>query len=86
MANRPLPQATVDGDGSFRLSTFRQQDGAPPGRYAVTVHWPSDTMKDEDGTPAGPDRLQGRYVNPKTTPLHAEIKAGENALAPFLLR
>lgn len=85
-ANRPVPWATVAADGSFRLSTYLQGDGAPPGRYAVTILWPSEDRKDEDGTAAGPDRLQGRYADPKTTPFQVEVRAQPNALEPFDLK
>ena len=30
-----------------------------------------------------PDRLEGRYMNPDTTPFHVEVKPGENNLEPF---
>lgn len=84
--DQPVPQATVDADGSFRLSTYTQHDGAPPGTYAVTVQWSSDSVKEEDGTPVGPDRLQGRYGDPKKTPLRIEVRAERNELKPFLIK
>ena len=34
----------------------------------------------------GPDLLQGRYADPKTTPLKVEMKEGTNNLEPFDLR
>lgn len=83
---RPLPLATVEVDGSIRLSTYEQHDGAPVGRYAVTVVWPSDPVREKDGTPAGPDRLQGRYADPKKTPLQVEVRAESNELKPFHLK
>src|SRR5262245_1990400 len=36
-ANRPM--ATVRSDGTFALSTFGREDGAPAGEYYVTVVW-----------------------------------------------
>lgn len=83
---RPLPQAIVNSDGTFRLSTYVQHDGAPPGKYAVTILWPSDAVKEEDGTPIGPDRLNGRYSNPMRTPLQVEIHAKPNELEPWYLK
>jgi hypothetical protein len=85
-SGRPLPQATVEGDGSFRLSTYMQHDGAPAGKYAVTILWPSDAVKEEDGTPAGPDQLKGHYSDPKKTPLQVEVRAKPNELGPFHLK
>jgi hypothetical protein len=85
-SGRPLPQATVEENGAFRLSTYVQHDGAPPGKYAVTILWPSDVVKEEDGTPAGPDRLKGRYSDPQRTPLQVEIHAQPNELEPFYVK
>jgi hypothetical protein len=82
---KPKPGAQVAGDGEFRLSTYASYDGAPAGRYAVTVMWPSPERK-ENGENAGPDLLQGRYADPQTTPLSVEIKKGDNHLEPFNLQ
>jgi hypothetical protein len=80
---RPVPQATVEEDGSFRLSSYTQHDGAAPGRYAVTISWPSDRIKAEDGSPAGPDRLGRRYDDRRKTPFQVEVGPNENELEPF---
>ena len=80
----PRPSAEVQPDGSFRLSTYVSQDGASPGRYAVTIFWPS-AARIEDTENAGPDQLHGRYSNYKTTPIRVEILAGANALDTFKL-
>ncbi len=78
----PRPSAEVQPDGSFRLSTYLSHDGAPPGRYTITISWPSATRK-VDTENAGPDQLQGRYSNPKTTPLRAEVRECPNDLHTF---
>jgi len=79
------PGAQVRYDGSFRLSTYASYDGAPAGRYAVTISYPSPEKK-ENGENAGPDLLRGRYADSKTTPLAAEVEAGKNNLEPFQLK
>jgi hypothetical protein len=66
----------VEADGSFTLSAYVANDGAPAGDYAVTVVWWSP-MVDPEGK-AGPNLLPGRYAKPETTPLKATIKAGSN--------
>lgn len=81
----PRPGAQVRKNGSFRLSTFRSYDGAPAGRYAVTVVYPSPEKKVNDEN-AGPDLLEGRFADPKTTPLRAELKEEATNLEPFDLR
>ncbi len=82
-AHRPGGQ--VGRDGSFRLSTYTSYDGAPAGRYAVTIVYPSPERK-ENGENAGPDLLKGRYADPKATPLSVEVKAGTNNLEPFQIQ
>ena len=83
-AKKPKPGGQVGSNGVFRLSTYASYDGAPPGRYAVLIVYPSPDRK-IDGEIAGPDLLQGRYADPKTTPLAAEIKEETNNLEPFNL-
>jgi hypothetical protein len=83
-AKKPKPGGQVGSNGVFRLSTYASYDGAPPGRYAVLIVYPSPDRK-IDGENAGPDLLQGRYADPKTTPLAAEIKEETNNLEPFNL-
>ncbi len=82
---RRRPGGQVDNSGEFRLSTYASFDGAPAGRYAVTIVYPSPARK-ENGENIGPDLLQGRYADPKTTPLSVEIKEGTNTLEPFNLK
>jgi hypothetical protein len=76
------PGGQVGPDGSFRLSTYASYDGAPAGRYAVTIVYPSSERK-ENGENVGPDLLKGRYADPKTTPLSVEVKEETNNLEPF---
>jgi hypothetical protein len=84
-STKPKPGGQVGNNGEFRLSTYASYDGAPPGRYAVTVVYPSPEKKDNDEN-AGPDLLRGRYADPKKTPLKAEIKEETNELGPYELQ
>lgn len=77
------PAARVEADGSFALTTYENKDGAPTGEYAVTVRWDEATTKDE-ATP--PDRLRGRYADPKKSPWRVTVRDGTNELEPFHLR
>jgi hypothetical protein len=80
----PQPGGQVGRDGSFRLSTYASYDGAPAGRYVVTIIYPSPERKENDEN-TGPDLLQGRYADPKTTPFAADVKEKTNDLEPFLV-
>ena len=79
------PSAVVQADGTFRLSTFKQFDGAPPGDYRVCVTWLSDAMK-QDGENVGPDRLQNRYRDPDKSPLLVNVQERANVLATLELQ
>ena len=37
--DEPKPRATVKPDGSFEVTTYEGNDGAPEGNYTVTVEW-----------------------------------------------
>jgi hypothetical protein len=68
------PAAKVAADGSFHVSTYLANDGAPPGEYAVTVIWPkvpADAPADWD---EGPDQLEGRCSNLKTSPWRVRVE------------
>ncbi len=54
------PNAKTAADGTFRLSTYDPQDGAPAGNYAVTLFWFRNNP-DDDGSA---DRFKGKYGNP----------------------
>jgi hypothetical protein len=82
--NVPRPYATTNAEGKFQLTTYEEEDGAPAGNYRVSVVWrpvPKSRLEAE-----GPDKLKGKYSNPATSGLDAEIsKAPETALKPFQL-
>jgi hypothetical protein len=81
------PIATTGDDGTFRLTSYLRNDGAPIGEYVVTVTWPAPRAAgpEDEGTPSG-DRLKGAYATPAVSKLRATIVAGKNQLEPFRLR
>lgn len=78
------PQAVVAADGSFRLTTYTNHDGAPAGEYYVTVYRPAPGPEDE--TRPRPDLLGGRYADPRTTPLTAAVPTHAVGLDRFDLK
>jgi len=88
--DRIRSRGTVELDGSFELTTYNTDDGAPEGEYAVTVYWPGQRVgppdpNDEDSA-LPPDKLGLRYSNPTSTPLRATVTAPETQLEPFDLK
>jgi hypothetical protein len=82
--NVPAPRASVEKDGSFKLSTFNGGDGAPEGEYVVTVRW-YKLVKQGSDLIAGPNVIPRKYTNPQSSELTIRIAAGENALPPIKL-
>jgi hypothetical protein len=82
------PTGTVAQDGSFTLTSRRQNDGAPAGDYAVTVIWPAGSAKGRGAgqQPLLQDRLRGAYSNPDNPLLQAQVAEGDNELPAFELR
>lgn len=64
------PYGVVDAEGSFALTTYLTFDGAPEGKYTVTIRWPG---------------LKGLYDNPKSSKLTATVEKTANELPPFQL-
>jgi hypothetical protein len=85
------PSGKVGPDGRFTLNTYEAAQrtvraGAPPGLYIVTISWaPEPTRASLRRIAPDADLLGGRYRDPKTSPLRAEVKQGETELPPFQL-
>lgn len=79
-----FPHGRVDSDGSFQLSTYELNDGAPAGDYLVTIVWqnPAPPGSAPDA-PEGPDRLKGRYADVRKSKLHVHVEEKPNELKPF---
>jgi hypothetical protein len=78
------PIGRVGADGSFTLTTYSADDGAPAGEYDVTIDWREHTAPVE-GAPPGRSLLPARYSSPQQTQLHVQITEGSNDLQPFKL-
>ena len=78
------PCAYADAEGKFQLSTYGANDGAPAGEYVVTITWTG--ADDEENRDRLPDKLQGRYSDPKSSPLKVTVKEGANDLTAFHLK
>jgi hypothetical protein len=79
-ATQTPPRGVVQEDGSFEMSTYATKDGAPAGRYRVTVRW----TKSKGGGDNEENLLPLRYMDPKSSSLPVvEVKAEPNELARF---
>ena len=79
----PRPRGRADKDGVYRLGTFGTSDGAPAGKYQVTVFW---TAESKTGDMDGKNLLPTRYQDPQHSGLPViEIKEGANQLPALRL-
>lgn len=84
-AGVPTPRATVARDGSFTVSTYDGNDGAPEGDYVVTVQWYRPVRVGNDLV-GGPNVLPQKYGSAETSDLIVRVAAGENHLKPIKLQ
>lgn len=76
----PKPVAYCDPQGRFALTTLQTGDGAPPGRYAVTVELRAARQIGEEMVRDGRNLLPPQYADPHRTPLKCDVAAGANEL------
>lgn len=77
-ADQPQSMAKTDHEGRFKLSTYDLHDGAPVGKYTVTI-----TAEEDQGTVGELPRI---YSDRATSGITVEVKEGINSLPPFQLR
>ena len=80
-----LPRGEVGPDGTFRIGTYSDADGAPAGEYVVTITWPETRTDSKTGDEIIEDRLGGRYADPAKSSLKVTVQAGSNDLPTFRL-
>lgn len=84
------PTGTCDREGRFAVGTWELADGAPRGRWSVTVEWYVARAAGADADPESADsevdRLGGRYADPADTPLSIEVGGSALQLPPFDLQ
>jgi hypothetical protein len=83
--NEQMIMGIVGEDGSFALVCGHQGKGAPPGDYDVLIEWKQGPNGGKGRARTMPDKLKGRYADPRRPLLHATLKAEANHLPPFEL-
>jgi hypothetical protein len=81
--NDHMIMGIVQEDGSFELVCGSLGKGAPPGEYDVLIEWKRVSCQSKGRPQHGPDKLKGRYADPKHPRFHVVIKAEGNELGPF---
>lgn len=80
-----FPSAIAADDGTFQVTTYQPNDGAPEGVYKVTVTWPTITVEAGEKT-YGLDQLAGRFAKPEKPAATITVKPGENVLPDIALK
>ena len=58
----PIPTGQVQADGTFQLTSYEPNDGAPPGEYRVTITWFEEMPPGGDPESFDPkDQMEGKY-------------------------
>ncbi len=81
----PPARATVRDDGTFQLTTYEANDGAPLGDYRVTIEWRPLVGHGGD-VQAGPNVIPNRYSRPDTTDLQVRVAEDSRRLPPLQIK
>jgi major membrane immunogen (membrane-anchored lipoprotein) len=76
------PSGKVTKDGSFTLTTYDADDGAPAGDYTATIQW-NKLIKQGGDYKAGPDVIPGAYGSPEKSTWKVKVASGPNELPPL---
>jgi len=80
------PHGTIRGDGTFELTSYETNDGAPVGEYAVTLELRKVIKFPNGGAGPGPNLVPKKYTKPDTSPLLVQIQSGPNDLPPLVVK
>lgn len=79
------PRAKTAADGTFTVSTYKEGDGAPAGKYKVTLVR-NEVAVSRDTLVAKPNDLPTKVSRRDTTDIEVEIVAGTNSLPKIELK
>src|SRR5262245_20039989 len=76
------PHGVTGPDGTFKITTFKDEDGAAEGGYQVILLWPPEAKEGEEASEE--DRLLGWYTAVYSK-LSVHVKPGENRIPTYKL-
>jgi len=83
-ASQILPRGRTNEDGAFNLTTYYDNDGAPAGKYRVTVSYRGSHQNLR--TSDEPELMPSAYRSPRASVLRAEVQEGDNDLPPLEIK
>jgi hypothetical protein len=81
-AGVPKPHGKVGPDGTYKLTTYDADDGAPAGEYKVTVELWLAGKNDEPPS----NRLNPKYAKPETSGFTATVGTSPSEIKPLELK
>lgn len=75
VARRIQPTGIVEANGSFKIGTYDDEDGAPPGNYKATFEWSGSTNEAE--------ALPETFSSPRLSNFNVKVSASPTKLPPF---
>ena len=76
------PSGKVRSDGSFSLTTYEADDGAPVGEYTATIAWNKLIKRGQDSV-AGPNVIAKDYAKRESSTWKVKVEDAPNDLAPL---
>lgn len=73
------PIAHVKEDGTFRVTSYKAEDGAPAGEYVATIEW----FKVDDSGGRGPNVLPPQYASPASSPVKISVASVATEIPPI---
>lgn len=80
------PYGVTDELGTFELTTFLKNDGAPAGEYQVMILSKRPRSKEQDLQWKGRPTLDAKYGKLSTSGIVVVVEAGPTELSPFELK
>ena len=78
------PSGKVGADGSFTLTTYEADDGAPAGEYVATIQWNKLVKRGNDYS-AGPNAVPKQYGSQESSPWKVRVAETPNVLEPYAI-
>lgn len=78
------PSAKVKPDGSFSLTTYDAEDGAPSGDYVATIQW-NKIIKRGNDYKQGPDLIPKTYASRENSVWKVSVAEAPNELEPLTI-
>src|SRR5262245_32710620 len=74
-------RGSIGPDGSFQLTTNKENDGAPAGEHTVLIiEIGRKSLGGPDSSAIAPGKIDTRYATPATSDLRAAVKPGRNKI------